>query len=89
MIREADFSGELTGPCKEGDFTVAVTTVNQGPGSTNMSDATPNGFTCAYAADMDTITIEGKKDDEKQADTFSVKAESIFGDGILGSVLVE
>ena len=145
MTSEVDFSGELTEPCKDGDFTVAVTAVNQGPGSTTMSDATrvdidalpfivtmpthvstsngrdfnfditinccddgvrntikftnvsgvhdldatPNGFTCADATDTDTITIEGKKDDENQVGTFTVKAESILGDCLLGSVLVE
>lgn len=145
MTKEVDFSGELTEPCKDGDFTVSVTAVNQGPGSTTMSqatrvdvdalpfivtmpthvstsngedfnfditinccddgfrnrirftnvsgvhdlDATPDGFTCADAADTDTVNIKGKKDDENQVGNFTVKAESIFGDCILGSVLVE
>ena len=34
--------------------------------SVNALDATPNGFTCADANDTDTISIEGKKDDENR-----------------------
>ncbi len=145
MTKEIDFSGELTDPCKDGDFTVSVSAVNQGPGSTTIADATrvdvdalpftvtmpthvstsngkdfnfdivinccddgfrntikftnvsgvhdldasPNGFTCADATDTDTITIEGKKNDENQVGSFTVKADSIFGICTLGSVLVE
>lgn len=40
MTKEIDFSGELSDPCQDGDFTVVATLVNQGPGSTTISDAT-------------------------------------------------
>jgi hypothetical protein len=145
MSKEINFSGELTDPCKDADFTVSVIAVNQGPGSTTMAeairvdinalpytvtmpthvsttngrdfnfeivvnccedgprntikftnisgvhdlDATPNGFNCGSAVDIDTVTIKGKKDDENQVGSFTVKAESLRGDCTLGSVLVE
>ncbi len=145
MTTEVDFSGELSDPCQDGDFTVVATVVNQGPGSTTLSkatrvdvealpftvsmptqvstsngidfnfdiiitccgrglrhtakftnisgvhdlDATPNGFRCGGGADIDTVTIKGKKKDENQVGSFTVKAESAVGDCILGSVLVE
>jgi hypothetical protein len=145
MDRVIDFSGELSVPCDDGDFTAIATVVNQGPGSTtiadstrididalpftvamptttstsngidfnfdikidccddglrnrirftnvsdvNSLDATPNGFTCGGAGDIDTIRIDGKKDDINKVGTFTVKAESIFGTCILGTVLVE
>jgi len=82
-----DFNFDITINCCDDGFrnTIKFTHVS----GVNALDATPNGFTCADANDTDTTSIEGKKDDENQVGSFTVKAESIFGNCILGSVLVE
>lgn len=53
--------------------------------------AAPDSFTCAApnAPHTITITVTGRKIDENQVGVFSVKADSLFGKCLLGSVQVE
>ena len=55
---------------------------------TNLA-AAPLSFECADAADRDTVTITGRKADVNRVGTFTVKADTIIGDCVLGSVMVE
>lgn len=144
-VETVNFSVTLDDICEDGFFTVLVTAVNQGPGSTTIAEGTrvdvpaleysvdmptqisttngrdftmniiigccggglqqtikfdningvrdlsavPGDFTCAPGALNHTITITGKKTNENQVGVFTVKADSLTGECVLGSVQVE
>jgi len=81
-----DFSFDINiGCCGAGlEQTIKFTNIS---GVRDLS-AAPASFTCAAGA-TPTITISGKKIDENQVGVFTVKADSLVGDCILGSVQVE